>query len=697
MAVAKLKQIPKKGPLGFAAKVGIAIVLGLSFAVIWSTLSPTSTEEEVATNRNNFEGEILEPESKIPPGRKERNKEKDAGLERIKSNTTVAVSKAEEEKLKGNGTEVEVNEEREEAREENKEEQREGENKEEQTDIKEGDAQILEETKDENENPIEEDVNSNPQGDEDDGGETDNNKKSQNKKNKKVGPLFDPSAQYHWKQCGMKSGHNYIPCWDFESDAHQRHHERSCPHTPVMCLVSLPKGYREPLPWPERESKIWYGNVVHPKLSSFAKSHSWLKMSGDHLEFPKEQSEFKGGANQYLDFIEEVVPDLEWGKNIRVVLDIGCIGASFGATLLEKSVLVVTLALANDQTDIAQVVLERGMPAILGSLGSRRLPFPSGVFDVIHCGDCNIAWHHDGGKLLLEMNRILRPGGYFISSTTHGDIETEQGMRKLLASISWLILAHKTNDESEMGIRVYQRPASNDIFTLRRSKNPPFCKEDENQDIAWYTPINTCLHRVPAAIEERGSDWPAEWPNRLFTFPDWLGDLQGRLHADQDHWKAVVEKSYLNGLGIDWSTIRNVMDMKAVYGGFAAALASQKVWVMNVVPVHAPNTLPIIFERGLFGVYHDWCEPFSTYPRSYDLLHADHLFSRLKNRCKHPIVIVVEMDRILRPGGWAIIRDKVEIVNPLESILKSLNWEIRMTYGKDKEGIIVAQKTTWRP
>jgi hypothetical protein len=65
---------------------------------------------------------------------------------------------------------------------------------------------------------------------------------------------------------------------------------------------------------------------------------------------------------------------------------------------------------------------------------------------------------------------------------------------------------------------------------------------------------------------------------------------------------------------------------------FAAALSSEKVWVMNVVPVHAPDTLPVIYERGLVGVYHDWCEPFSTYPRSYDLLHADHLFSRLKNR-----------------------------------------------------------------
>lgn len=65
---------------------------------------------------------------------------------------------------------------------------------------------------------------------------------------------------------------------------------------------------------------------------------------------------------------------------------------------------------------------------------------------------------------------------------------------------------------------------------------------------------------------------------------------------------------------------------------FAAALSQQKVWVMNVVPVHAPDTLPFIYERGLVGVYHDWCESFGTYPRSYDLLHADHLFSRLKNR-----------------------------------------------------------------
>jgi SAM-dependent methyltransferase len=33
-----------------------------------------------------------------------------------------------------------------------------------------------------------------------------------------------------------------------------------------------------------------------------------------------------------------------------------------------------------------------------------------------------------GGKLLLEINRILRPGGYFIISSRSADLESEEGM-----------------------------------------------------------------------------------------------------------------------------------------------------------------------------------------------------------------------------------------------------------------------------
>ncbi|KAJ8772500.1 hypothetical protein K2173_027677 [Erythroxylum novogranatense] len=117
---------------------------------------------------------------------------------------------------------------------------------------------------------------------------------------------------------------------------------------------------------------------------------------------------------------------------------------------------------------------------------------------------------------------------------------------------------------------------------------------------------------------------------------------------------------------------------------------------MNVITVDSPDTLPIIYERGLFGIYHDWCESFSTYPRSYDLLHADHLFSKFKTRC-NLVAVVVEVDRILRPEGKLIVRDNVETINELENLVRSMQWEIRLTYSKDKEGLLCVQKSMWRP
>lgn len=91
-----------------------------------------------------------------------------------------------------------------------------------------------------------------------------------------------------------------------------------------------------------------------------------------------------------------MVPDIEWGKNIRVVLDIGCKDSSLVASLLEKNVLALTLGLKDDLVDLTQLALERGFPAVVSPFASRRIPFPSGVFDAIHCGECSMAWHSNG-------------------------------------------------------------------------------------------------------------------------------------------------------------------------------------------------------------------------------------------------------------------------------------------------------------
>jgi hypothetical protein len=57
---------------------------------------------------------------------------------------------------------------------------------------------------------------------------------------------------------------------------------------------------------------------------------------------------------------------------------------------------------------------------------------------------------------------------------------------------------------------------------------------------------------------------------------------------------------------ISSNTVRNVMDMKANMGSFAAALKDKDVWVMNVVPEDGPNTAKLIYDRGLIGSVHSW-------------------------------------------------------------------------------------------
>uniref|UniRef100_A0A804NKZ9 Methyltransferase n=1 Tax=Zea mays TaxID=4577 RepID=A0A804NKZ9_MAIZE len=117
------------------------------------------------------------------------------------------------------------------------------------------------------------------------------------------------------------------------------------------------------------------------------------------------------------------------------------------------------------------------------------------------------------------------------------------------------------------------------------------------------------------------------------------------------------------------------MDMSANLGGFAASLKKKNVWVMNVVPFMKSGKLKIIYDRGLMGTTHDWCESFSTYPRTYDLLHAWLLFSEIEKQGCSLEDLLIEMDRILRPYGYAIIRDKVDVVTYIKKHLPALRWK----------------------
>ncbi|KAJ3672435.1 hypothetical protein LUZ60_007156 [Juncus effusus] len=521
---------------------------------------------------------------------------------------------------------------------------------------------------------------------------------------------------YGWRICNETARADYIPCLDNikeikklrpENYRHYEHRERHCPEEPPTCLVPVPEGYRRPVEWPKSRDKIWYNNVPHTKLAEVKGHQNWVKVTGQYLSFPGGGTQFIHGALHYIDFLQQSVKGIGWGKHTRVVLDVGCGVASFGGYLFERDVLTMSFAPKDEHEAQVQLALERGIPAISAVMGAHRLPFPGGVFDLVHCARCRVPWHADGGQLLLELNRVLRPGGFFVWSATpvyqklEEDVEIWKAMKSLTRSMCWDLVTIKKDRLNGVGAAFFRKPTNNECYTERRRQNPPMCEQNDDPNAAWYIPMKTCMHTVPTSESVRGASWPSEWPKRLHTAPYWLNaseqgidgkPAQDDFNSDTRRWKDVVKNSYLSE--IDWSRVRNVMDMRAVYGGFAAALREEKVWVMNVVSTDAATTLPIIYERGLFGIYHDWCESFSTYPRSYDLLHADHLFSSIKDRC--PILpIIVEVDRIVRPGGKLIIRDDSSTIGEIETLLKSLHWNV--VQSKDQEGVIFAEKSDWRP
>ncbi|RHN54260.1 putative S-adenosyl-L-methionine-dependent methyltransferase [Medicago truncatula] len=274
-------------------------------------------------------------------------------------------------------------------------------------------------------------------------------------------------------------------------------------------------------------------------------------------------------------------------------------------------------------------------------------------------------------------------------------------MTSLTKAMCWELVTINKDKLNHVGVAIYRKPASNDCYERREKSQPPLCKDDDDPNAAWYVPLQACMHKVPVNKADRGAKWPEVWPKRLHKAPYWLNNSQVGIYGkpapkdfveDTERWKNAVDE--LSNIGVTWSNVRNAMDMRAVYGGFAAALRELPIWVFNIVNIDAPDTLPIIYERGLFGIYHDWCESFSTYPRTYDLLHADKLFSKTKERCKlNPVI--AEVDRMMRPGGMFIVRDESSIISEVETLLKSLHWEI--TYSKEQEGLLSAKKGTWRP
>ncbi|CAN0909804.1 Probable methyltransferase PMT23 [Linum grandiflorum] len=347
-----------------------------------------------------------------------------------------------------------------------------------------------------------------------------------------------------------------------------------------------------------------------------------------------------------------------------------------------------------------QFALERGIPAFLSVIGTQQLVFPDNSFDLVHCARCRVHWDAQGGKPLLELNRILRPGGFFVWSATpvyrddDRDASVWKIMIQLTESMCWKVVA-KTTDSTGIGLVIYQKPESPSCYEKRPENKPPLCDQNDKKTASWYTPLRGCISRLPVDKEGEVMSWPETWPYRLNTLPVSLSSdpaIVEQYNSENKRWASLVSDTYLTKFNISWGGVRNVLDMNAGYGGFAAALNDLPYWVMNVVPVTEEDTLSIIYDRGMIGVYHDWCESFNTYPRTYDLVHASFIFKSLSERCDL-VDVGLEIDRIVRPGGYLLMFETMESINSLTAVLKSLHWSVKV----HKAQYMVATKGFWRP
>ncbi|XAR63101.1 hypothetical protein NMG60_11022925 [Bertholletia excelsa] len=501
---------------------------------------------------------------------------------------------------------------------------------------------------------------------------------------------------------------DHMPCEDPRRNSQlsremNYYRERHCPppeETP-LCLIPPPQGYRVPVQWPESLNKIWYSNMPHSKIAERKGHQGWMKKEGPYFIFPGGGTMFPDGATQYIDKLKQYIPIV--GGILRTALDMGCGVASFGGYLLSEDILTLSFAPRDSHKAQIQFALERGIPAFVAMLGTRRLPLPAFSFDLVHCSRCLIPYTAYNATYFIEVDRLLRPGGYIVISGPPVQWPKQDKEWADLQAVARTLCYELIAVDGHTVI--WKKPNEDSCLPNQNEFGLELCDASDDPNYAWYFKLKKCVARTSAKGDCAVGMIP-KWPARLTQAPSRAKLMKNGIDvfsADTRRWvrRVAYYKTSLN-LKLGTPVIRNVMDMNAFFGGFAAALLSDPVWVMNVVPAHKSSMLGVIYDRGLIGVYHDWCEPFSTYPRTYDLIHVSAIESLIKDpssgkgRC-NLVDLMVEIDRILRPEGTVVIRDTPEAITKVFRIVQAIRWTATIhekePESQGRERILVATKS----
>ncbi|THG05349.1 hypothetical protein TEA_002644 [Camellia sinensis var. sinensis] len=172
------------------------------------------------------------------------------------------------------------------------------------------------------------------------------------------------------------------------------------------------------------------------------------------------------------------------------------VSCKLGCILVQKNVIAMSFAPRDSHEAQVQFALERGVPAIIGVLGTIKLPYPPRAFDMAHCSRCLIPWGGNDGMYMMEVDRVLRTGGV------------------------------------------------NKEYCSERESRATIC-DSTNPDDAWYKKMEVCVTPYPATNgpDEVAGGELKPFPDRLNSVPPRIasGSVPGvtvdSFHDDNKLWK----------------------------------------------------------------------------------------------------------------------------------------------------------------
>ncbi|KAL2651871.1 hypothetical protein R1flu_019999 [Riccia fluitans] len=330
------------------------------------------------------------------------------------------------------------------------------------------------------------------------------------------------------------------------------------------------------------------------------------------------------------------------GSSLRkrpTILSVGCqsfkeMSSAFG----QEDASTLTILGVNTSGACIQSTLDNGLPALLlNLLDASRLPTHS--FDLVHSDECGEDWNMGG---LISSNLKIPPLQNMFSFDLHFTARR--------SSRDYCVWRKNEEDKGVNGL----------VGLSSRNNNPAESSFQAAHTMQYNHKVEDAGATSMLRTRGESSLYDANiglWRQRVALYIELLGK-----HA--------------------FGQVRNVLGMNAGLGSFAVAtMEYHPVWVLNVVPKSNERKLDDLYARGLLGVQHDWSEAFPTPPRSYDLVHSSWTFSHSeRGRALVIVDVVLEVDRILRPGGLAIFRDTIEAASKLKLLSGYVRWQLLHEY-----------------